>query len=260
MKSFTGLSIVLIINILLCSYITMGQEIPEITAEEFPNYILNRNECFDGGSLWGYMNGGADIYLEYGFDKLRVAEFSNEGETIKLEFFKMDDPISAFGIYSIKTFKCEQSKVTATHDCLNHFQFQLLYGDYYIQIINESGSAKAKQTMINIAEILLQKIEYTALILPLSYLTDSMNFSPGTIKMVKGDLGIQTKAIDLTDCFNDITDYQIYYAKTIIDGANVKYYEIVFEKPEMKNKFINNNIDKKLQIIEQNEISILIRQ
>jgi len=237
----------------------MGQEIPEITAEEIPNYYLNRNECFTGESLWGYMNGGADIYLEYGFEILRVEEFFSEDETIKLELFKMDDPISAFGIYSIKTFKCEQSNITTTTNCFNRFQFQLLYGDYYIQLINESGSEKTKQTMISIAELLLQKIEDKELILPLRYLTDSLNLLPGAIKMFKGDLGIQNIAIDLRAYFNGIDGYQIYYAKTEVEGEKIKYYEIVFDKPEMKKKFLENTKDKELQILSVNSISILIQ-
>ncbi len=68
-------------------------------------------------------------------------------EIIKLELFKMDSPVSTFGIYSIRTFKCEQSNLITTFDCLNRFQFQLLAGNYYIQFINESGSEKVKQTM-----------------------------------------------------------------------------------------------------------------
>jgi len=248
-----------IISITLSCYISMGQEIPEVTAAEFPDYSLIRNDRFDGKSLWGYMNGGADIYLEYGFEMLRVEEFSSGEETIKLELFKMDDPISAFGIYSIKTFKCEQNNITNAPNCLNRFQFQLLFGDYYMQLINESGSEKAKQAMIDIAENLLQKIEYREIKLPLMYLTDSLNFSLNNIKMLKGDLGIQTKATDLIECFNGIEGYQIYYAKKQMNGANVKYYEIVFDKPEMKNKFLNNIIGKELQIIKENDVNILIR-
>ncbi len=238
MRSSSGLSIFLFLSIILCSHFAMGQEIPEVTADELPGFILNRNECFDGESLWGYMNGGADIYLEYGFDILRVEEFSNEDETIKLELFKMLDPISAFGIFSFKTFKCEQSEVVTTIDCLNRFQFQLLYGNYYIQLINESGSEKAKQSMVSIAEILLKKMERSTLILPAKYLTDSLNLSLFDIKMVKGVLGIQNKAMDLSGCFEGIEDYQIYYAKTAVAGEKVKYYEIVFDKPDMKDLFL----------------------
>lgn len=260
MKSFSRLSLVLIFCIVLCSFTSISQEIPEITAEEFPDFTLIRNEYFDGGSLWGYMNGGADIYLEYGFEKLRVEEFSNEDETIKLEIFKMDDPISAFGIYSIKTFKCEQSEVITTTDCLNRFQFQLLYGNYYIQLINESGSENAKQTLISMAETLLKKLEPQEFVLPLTYLTDSLNFSLSDIKMIKGDLGVHNKAIFLEDCFNGIENYHIYYVKTVMGGEKIKYYEIVFDKPETKNKFLENNKDKDLQIIKENDISILIQK
>ncbi len=260
MRSFSGLSIVFIISIISCSYISVSQEIPEITADEFPDFILNRNECFDGESLWGYMNGGADIYLEYGFDILRVEEFSDEDESIKLELFKMDDPISAFGIYSIKTFKCQQSDVTATIDCLNPFQYQLIYGEYYIQLINESGSEKAQQDMVNLAKILLEKLEPKELELPLRYLTDSLNFSLYDIKMFKGILGIQNKTMGLADYFSGIEAYQIYYAKTIVNGEKVKYYEIVFDEPEMKIKFLESNKDNDLYIIYENDISILIQQ
>jgi len=260
MKSFSGLSLYLLLSIISCSYFAIGQEIPEITAAEFPGFSLDRNECFDGASLWGYMNGGADIYLEYGFEVLRVEEFSNKNETIKLELFKMDDPISAFGIYSIKTFKCKQSKVITTTDCLNQYQFQLLYGNYYIQLINESGSERAKQTMISIAENVLKKIQPLELALPVMYLTDSLNLSLFDIKMVKGPLGIHNKIMYLEDCFKGIEEYQVYYANMIVDGEKVKYYEIVFDEPEMKDKFIENNTDKDLKIIKENNRSILIQQ
>lgn len=260
MKLFSGLSFALLISIILCSNISMGQEIPEVTVEEIPGFTLNRNESFDGGSLWGYMNGGADIYLEYGFETLRVEEFSSEDETIKLELFKMTDPVSAFGIYSIKTFKCEQSKLISTIDCLNRFQFQVLYGSYYIQLINESGSAKAKQAMINLAESLLKKIEQQELMLPLKYLTDSLNLSLFEIKMVKGDLGVHNKTMYLEDYFEGIKNYQVYYAKTVVDKVKVRYYEIVFDDAEMKNKFLENSKDKALQIVGENSTSILIER
>lgn len=260
MKLFPGLSLALIIGIVVCCNISIGQDIPEITSEDIPGFSLDRNECFDGGSLWGYMNGGADIYLEYGFEILRVEEFSNEEETIKLELYKMANPVSAFGIYSIKTFKCKQSNTITTIDCLNPYQFQLLYGEYYIQLINESGSTNAKQTMISIAETLLNKIEPVELILPLTYLTDSLNLSFSELKMVKGELGVHNKVMYLEDCFKGIEDFQVYYAKKIEDGKKVKYYECIFDQSEMKNKFLENNNNLDLNIIWEEDNKVLIKQ
>lgn len=245
---------------MLCSYLIVGQEIPEITAEELPGFVLNRNESFNGGSLWGYINGGADIYLEYGFDILRVQEFAFEDETIKLEIFKMDDPIAAFGINSIKTFRCEQSKVITTIDCLNRFQFQLLAGEYYIQMINDSGSEKASQAMKSIGETLLNQIDPEELKLPIRFLTDSLNFTLSEITMLKGILGIQDKAMNLAECFVDIHDYQVYYAKKPVDGGVVRYYEIVFNSPEKKYQFLAVNKDADLSIINEDNFSLLIQK
>ena len=259
MKSLTGLSIFMIIILFSCSYSTMSQDIPEIRAEELPEYRLSRNECFDGKSLWGYMNGGADIFLEYGFDGLRVEEFTRDDETIKLELFKMKDPNSAFGIYSFKTFKCQHSNVISPIDCLTQYQFQLICGNYYIHLMNESGSEQGKETMILMAEILLKKIVPTELKLPIIYLTDSLNFSLSDIKMLEGVLGIQNKAMMLTGYFEGIKAYQIYFAKTVLDGEKVSYFEIVFSSPEMKAQFIKNTKGKDLEILKVNDLNLLAR-
>jgi hypothetical protein len=237
----------------------MGQEIPQVKAEELPAFNLNRNECFDGGSLWGYMNGGADIYLEYGFEILRVEEFANKEEAIKMELFKMDDPVSAFGIYSIKTFRCEQSNVITTTDCLNQFQFQFFFGDYYLQLINESGSPEARQTMIAIAKTLHDKIDSREFLLPITYLTDSLKLSLSDIKMVKGPLGVHNKTNYLEDYLDGLEDYQIYYAKKRLEGQKVNYYEIVFDDLKMKSKFLENNDNHNLNIIWEDDSKILIK-
>lgn len=260
MRSFSGLSIFLLLSIVFSGHISLGQDIPEITAEESQELTLNRNDVFDGESLWGYMNGGADIYLEYGFKILRVEELSSGDETIKLELYKMEDPISAFGIYSIKTFRCEQREVIFSFDCLNRFQFQLIYGDYYIQLINASGSEKAQELMIDIGETLLKKLDQRELIFPVKYLSDSLDLSLYDIKMVKGPLGIQNKTPRLTDYFDGIDDYQIYYAKKLENGERVKYYEIVFEATEMKDLFMENNRDKELPIVNEDYKRIVIQQ
>jgi len=260
MRVFSGVSTTLLTVIIFLSHLSFGQDIPEVTGKEFPGFTLTRNECFDGGSLWGYMNGGADIYLEYGFTTLRVEEFSGDGETFKLELFKMEDPVSAFGIYSIKMFKCRQSDVLVTPDCLNRYQYQIVLGDYYVQLINNSGSEQAQQKMVELSELLLKKLEAKKLILPVKYLTDSMGFSINEIKMAKGRLGIQNSMMDLEDCFQGIENYHVYHAGTLKDGEKVKFYEIIFDTPEMKSRFLENSKDKGFWVEKEDDDRVLIRQ
>ncbi len=88
----------------------------------------------------------------------------------------------------------------------------------------------------------------------------NMSFLLDHIKMVKGALGVHNKTMHLEECLMDIENYQVYYAKRQTDGEKVKYYEVVFDKPEMINKFFENVKGKGLQIIWENSMNILIKQ
>jgi len=38
-----------------------------VNASDLQEKISIGNRVYEGSSLWGYINGGADVYLEYGF-------------------------------------------------------------------------------------------------------------------------------------------------------------------------------------------------
>jgi uncharacterized protein DUF6599 len=112
--------------LLLAGLLSFGaalcQALPEITHQDFPGAEITRNDTYDGTSLWGYMNGGADLYLEYGFLNLRVEEMKLKGEELKIECFQMSSPLSAFGIFSVRTYKCLAKDTICKIDCLNRYQ------------------------------------------------------------------------------------------------------------------------------------------
>jgi hypothetical protein len=56
---------------------------------------------FVGEDLYTMIDGGADIYFEYGFNQAVSAEYQNGQESsIKLELYRMSDDSAAFGIFS----------------------------------------------------------------------------------------------------------------------------------------------------------------
>jgi len=57
-------------------------------------------EKFREENLYSYINGGADIYLEYGFSEVISANYIFSDHDIKVEIYKMNGDSSAFGIYS----------------------------------------------------------------------------------------------------------------------------------------------------------------
>lgn len=58
---------------------------------------------FEGEDLYEYINGGAEIYHEYGFRRVVVQDYENEEKTsISLEIFEMETPAAAYGMFSFK--------------------------------------------------------------------------------------------------------------------------------------------------------------
>lgn len=58
---------------------------------------------YTGEELFLMIDGGADIYFEYGFAQVLAGDFENsEGDLIRLELYEMKSPQLAYGIYSYK--------------------------------------------------------------------------------------------------------------------------------------------------------------
>lgn len=123
------------------------------------DYKMIYSMYYDGNSLWGYMDGGADLYLEYGFEGLLVQEIEYKGTTIKCEIFKMTGPLAAFGIFSVQRHNCRQHTNLSDLHCVNNYQVQLVRGNYYLSLINRTGEAIAQETSAEIASRLVRLIE-----------------------------------------------------------------------------------------------------
>ncbi len=59
---------------------------------------------YNGENLYYYIDGGADIYLEYGFIEAASSKYQNDsGTVIHLEIYKMASDSAAFGIFTLNS-------------------------------------------------------------------------------------------------------------------------------------------------------------
>ncbi len=62
------------------------------------------DEYRNGDELFQYMNGGAELYLEYKFLGVKVKEYESEaGESLTIEIYSYAKPEDAYGIFSVDT-------------------------------------------------------------------------------------------------------------------------------------------------------------
>ena len=144
-------------NALLLCFLNLQEEVPGISLTDLPGIKIENSRTFPGDALWGYIDGGADIFLEYGFDKLKTQKINFSGETFTLDIYRMKDPEAAFGIFSVSHAPRCKSMDGYPYSCIAPYQVQVVKGRYYISVINETNSEEDQNFSVKLAKILAEK-------------------------------------------------------------------------------------------------------
>lgn len=98
-------------------------------------------ERFNKEGLYGYIDGGAEIVLEYGFHDLAVFKFkpahaSGGAKEVALEIYRMMSGEAAFGLYSSKLEGDEKGWPSVKSDnWVSQGQANLVKGEYLVNIL-----------------------------------------------------------------------------------------------------------------------------
>ena len=195
---------------------------PVIDKTNLPEAKFSPSRTFSGTSLFGYIDGGAELYLEFGFSGAVVTEISTGDGKFKTEIFKMTGPEEAFGIFSVSKYRCLSMPVLAKYSCQTKYQLQFCRGQFYISIINSTGTSSDSVTMALMGKIISGKIDEPDF--------DVTGYLPGISSeynlqktiLAKGRLGIINGSPGLEDFFRGASEYTTVVAagsgKTIISA------------------------------------------
>lgn len=211
----------------------INEGLPAISKQDLPGATFSPLRTFSGESLYGYIDGGADLYLEYGFNEVTVSEFSYLKGKYKVEIFRMNNPESAYGIFSVSRFRCRTRPTITTYTCQNKYQLQICSGSYYVSIINEAGTEDDSTISIFIGEKIIGKITEPSADLSV-YLP---GISPEKVKnesiLVRGKLGVINGAQDLDGYLKEMKDY----VALILNTSEKIFISIRFKDMEALNRF-----------------------
>ncbi|MCD4678864.1 MAG: hypothetical protein K8S00_00620 [Bacteroidales bacterium] len=196
----------------------------QIDSKDIPDAKISPPSEYSGKSLWGYINGGADLYLEYGFNKLMVQEIEWKGVLLKANIYEMTSDKGAYGIFSVNVHKCKERDVIKEFDCQGPYQYQVFAGKYYISVINEIGKPEAEEISAELGKILLEKIKDVQSVYPDLYTTTLLKDHLEKLKFCKGELGIQNIFADWSDLFTEIKNYKIWLLP--LDNINIALIEL----------------------------------
>lgn len=191
--------------------LAQNPDFPEILESDF-DMRIDRHEYFDGSSLWGLINGGADIYLEYGMEKMLLEELSSDIGQLRVEIYKMNDPASAYGIFSLMSGN-DTLRIPGAHfqTTVSNYQIKFAKGRYYGSVILYKSNEKLKALAINVVKRLASKIIETAYVLPEFFTLPIYIPYSNSIKYFKGPLGIQNGALEWLPVFEGLKDFEVFY-------------------------------------------------
>ncbi len=95
---------------------------------------------FHGENLFEHINGGADIYYEYGFVALVTQAYEKEDKAVSIEIYCMDDASAAFGIYSYNRHPT-LSPIEVGSDGTIHSKGLFFWQDKFYADVRQLGSA-----------------------------------------------------------------------------------------------------------------------
>jgi hypothetical protein len=223
---------------IFCSGSSLAQDaFPALRANDAAGLHIMSEKLYDGNSLWGYIDGGADVYLEYGFSKLLARKAEAHGIRFQIDLYRMNDAESAFGIFSISAAATSRDDSLPAVHCISRYQIQAARGAYYLSIINDKGSAEAGHVGIAIARRLLNQIDAPARELPPLFHIDAFSTQAASVKFIKGLLGLQNGYPGWEGLFGDSGHYSFYVATVRSDTSDLSLAQIAFGSTDDLNAF-----------------------
>lgn len=169
---------------------------------------VKRERIFEGEALYGFMNGGSELFLEYNFKKLKALDVIYEGEEYSIELYKMASAEDAFGIYSQHTYRCIVADTIYQADCFSRYQMQSVIGDTYISIVYPKPVNGVNERAVELMEYFSREIEKSRFCIPQEI--DPQGKISGYLKMYRGGIALNNNAPELLDEVSGRDEYTIW--------------------------------------------------
>jgi len=140
--------------------------------------------------LFNHIDGGAELFLEFGFAKLRVQPYSGEKAELVCELYEMTEPAAALGIYLVNAGRETPWPEIPARNSSEDSQVIAVKGRFLLKIDNFEPGSSLRPEMITLARIVLARIPDLPLENPFSALPDSGRV-PGSERLVRGPVGLQ---------------------------------------------------------------------
>jgi hypothetical protein len=152
--------------------------------------VKDEGQSYGGDQLYLYMDGGAEIYKEYGFSQILAQDYEKGELSISLEIFKMTSPSAAYGIFSLKRSGRGKIIGIGSEDSLENNYLYLWRGKYFVTISGMQDDNETANGILALAMGITRRIREEAALPRLVAALPRQGLIDQSVKYFKGQLGL----------------------------------------------------------------------
>ncbi len=178
---------------LLCTVVTLpspatGAGLPDWEGSGWQ--IADASKIYRGAELYGFINGGAELFLELGFEQLVVHDLRRGAARVSVELYQMADATAARGVYLAKGGLEQRAPQLPVRHLSGRVQLAFQHGTLFAVITGETGGGEAA-ALTGLAQAVLATLADDE---PVSILDalPSPGRVPGSERIIRGPLGLQS--------------------------------------------------------------------
>jgi Family of unknown function (DUF6599) len=146
---------------------------------------------FVGEDLFTYIDGGAEIYQEYGFSRVVAQDYKSAGGTsVSLELFEMATPAAAYGMFTFKRSGQGTVLPLGAGAEIEDYYLNLWQGRFLVTLTGFDASAKTVEGLKALATAAAGKLSESAPAPALVAALPVEGLRPQSLKYLKGLLGL----------------------------------------------------------------------
>jgi len=146
---------------------------------------------FTGEDLFNQIDGGAELFLEFGFVRLRLQAYAKGRAELTLNAYEMDSAASALGVYLMKMGREAPFAEIEARNSSEDVQLTIVKGRHFVQVDNLGEVAASRAEAVALANAFLAGVAEEPAETPLGLLPAEGRV-PGSERLIRGPYGLQS--------------------------------------------------------------------
>ena len=120
--------------------------------------LQGKPRLFPGSELYGHIDGGAEVFFEFGFEEATVQRYRSPAGEVVVERYTMSDPFAALGIYLGKCGKETPDPGFAERHTAGRFQLMFVRDRYFVIVDNLAGTPALAPALVEFARFIASRL------------------------------------------------------------------------------------------------------